>query len=152
VVRPGGLVTAYVWDVEGGGLPSAPIMAEMRAMGMSPPWPPSFEASRLQSLRDLWSGAGIEAVETKVITVERTFSSFDEFWEINLLGPGVAAVVATLSPADVETLKGRMRSQMPADAAGRITYSAVANAIKGRMPGEGCRPGEGRTHHPWPLK
>jgi hypothetical protein len=135
VVRPGGIVSAYAWDVEGDGLPSAAIHVEMRAMGMTPPWPPSFEASRLQSLRDLWTGAGVEAVETKVITVERTFSSFEEFWEINQLAAGVAAVVATLSPADAETLKSRMRARMPADAAGRITSSAVANAVKGRMPG-----------------
>jgi SAM-dependent methyltransferase len=135
VVRPGGVVTAYVWDVEGGGLPSAPILAEMRAMGMSPPRPPSFAASRLQSLRDLWSGAGIEAVESRAIAVERSFSSFDDFWEINLLGPSIASVVASLSASDAEMLKSRVRGRMPADAKGRITYGAVANAVKGRMPG-----------------
>jgi SAM-dependent methyltransferase len=135
VVKPGGIVSAYAWDVPGGGLPAAPIHAEMRAIGITPPLPPSFEASRLQSLRELWTGAGLEAVETTAITVERTFSSFDEFWEINQLGASIAAVVANLPPADAETLKNRVRARMPADAAGRITYSARANAVKGRMPG-----------------
>jgi SAM-dependent methyltransferase len=135
VVKPGGIVSAYAWDVPGGGLPAAPIHAEMRAIGITPPLPPSFEASRLQSLRELWTGAGLEAVETTAITVQRTFSSFDEFWEINQLGASIAAVVANLPPADAETLKNRVRARMPADAAGRITYSARANAVKGRMPG-----------------
>jgi SAM-dependent methyltransferase len=50
VVRPGGSVSAYAWDVPGGGLPLAPVHAEMRAMGLKPPLPPSFEASRLDDL------------------------------------------------------------------------------------------------------
>jgi ubiquinone/menaquinone biosynthesis C-methylase UbiE len=134
VVRPGGIVSAYAWDVPGGGLPAAPIQAEMRAMGLKPPLPPSFEASRLEALRDLWTAAGLDAVQTTEITVERTFASFDDFWEINQLGASIAAVVATLSPRDGELLKSRVRTRMPADAAGRITYNARANAVKGRVP------------------
>lgn len=53
VVEPGGIVSAYAWDVTGAGLPAAPIHAEMRAMGIAPPLPPSFEASRLESLQEL---------------------------------------------------------------------------------------------------
>jgi SAM-dependent methyltransferase len=135
VVRPGGIVSAYAWDVTGGGLPAAQIQVEMRAMGLSPPLPPSCEASRLESLRDLWKGAGLDAVETTAINVQRTFASFDEFWDINLLGASIAAVVATLSPDDAEVLKNRVRARIPADAAGRIAYSARANAVKGRKPG-----------------
>ena len=37
--------------------------------------------------------------------------------------------------AQVDELKARMRVRLPADAAGRITYGARANAIKGRVPG-----------------
>jgi SAM-dependent methyltransferase len=132
VVRPGGLVSAYAWDVVGGGLPAAPIQTEMRAMGLKPPSPPSFDASRLEALRELWIGAGLDAVETRQITVERTFASFDEFWEINQLGASIAAVVATMSPDDAELLKNRVRARLPADPAGRITYRARANAIKAR--------------------
>jgi hypothetical protein len=120
--------------VPGGGLPAAPIQAEMRAMGLKPPLPPSSEASRLESLRDLWVGAGLDAVETREITVQRTFASFDDFWAINQLGASIAAVVATMSPGDAELLKSRVRARLPADAAGRISYGARANAVKGRMP------------------
>src|SRR5215467_6800123 len=42
VVRPCGLVAAYVWDALGGGDPMEPIRTEMRALGLTPAAPPSF--------------------------------------------------------------------------------------------------------------
>jgi hypothetical protein len=38
-----------------------------------------------------------------------------------------------MTPADIEILKTRMRARLPTDAAGRITYGARANAVKGRV-------------------
>jgi len=35
---------------------------------------------------------------------------------------------------DIERLKARMRECLPTDATGQITYSARANAAKGRVP------------------
>ena len=59
VVRPGGTVATYMWDMLGGGFPLDPILVEMRAMGLTPPRPPRMEASRMEMLHDLWTGAGI---------------------------------------------------------------------------------------------
>ena len=73
VVRSGGTVAAYAWDLPGGGFPLEPLLAEIRAMGHKVPQPPSAEASRMAALRDLWSGAGLASVETREIAVERTF-------------------------------------------------------------------------------
>jgi ubiquinone/menaquinone biosynthesis C-methylase UbiE len=134
VVRPGGSVSAYAWDVPGGGLPSEPILSEMRAMGIKTASPPSADASRIEALHDLWTKAGLEDVETREIRVERTFADFDEFWEINLLGPSVSAAAAKMSPGDIEQLKAVVRKRLPADSAGRVTYSGFANAVKGRVP------------------
>jgi len=50
VVRPGGIVATYVWDMVGGGFPLDPILVEMRAMGLAPP---RVDASRLEALQDL---------------------------------------------------------------------------------------------------
>jgi SAM-dependent methyltransferase len=36
VVRPGGVGAAYAWDMEGGGFPMTPILAEVRALGKRP--------------------------------------------------------------------------------------------------------------------
>jgi hypothetical protein len=37
-----------------------------------------------------------------------------------------------MKPDDLANLKARMRERLPADAAGQVTYSARANAVKGR--------------------
>ena len=135
VVKPGGLIAIYVWDVVGGGMPHAPIGTELRAMGINTARPPSFEISRMEALQRLWSDAGLEGIETRVIEPVRTFANFDEFWAINMLGPVIGPTVRDLSPAKVEDLKTRVRARLPADSAGHITCSARANAIKGRLPG-----------------
>lgn len=136
VVRPGGSVSAYAWDVLGGGFTLEPLRAELRAMGIQPVNPPSVEASRMETMRGLWLGAGLDAVETRSISVQRSFASFAAFWEITLAGsPGLRPTLAAMSPADLEQFKTRVRTRLPADAAGRITYQSTANAVKGRVPG-----------------
>jgi ubiquinone/menaquinone biosynthesis C-methylase UbiE len=133
VVDPGGTVATYAWDMIGGGHPGQPIQAELRAMGLTLPRAPSLAASRIEALRDLWTGAGLDAVETREITVQRTFADFDDFWTINLMAPSVGPTVAAMPPADVEQLKARVRARLPADAAGHITCAGRANAVKGRL-------------------
>ena len=134
VVCPGGTVANYVWDMLGGGVPLEPIQVEMRAMGVTPLLPPRSDASRMEALRGLWTGAGLDAVETREITVQRTFADFDDFWATTLLGSSVGPTIAAMAPGDIELLETRVRSRLPADAAGRITYGARANAVKGRVP------------------
>jgi SAM-dependent methyltransferase len=134
VVRPGGSVSAYAWDMIGGGFPYTDLQAEMRALGVDVPMPLSRDASRLDAMRDLWTGARLEAIETREIAVERTFADFDDYWTTILGGPSVSARLAAMSSDDLATLKARMRTLLPADPAGSITYAARANAVKGRVP------------------
>ena len=133
VVRPGGTVTAYAWDMVGGGFPYASLQAEMRGLGVAVSAPPSPDASRIDAMRDLWTGAGLDAVETREITVQRTFAGFDDYWTTVLGGPSVRPKLAAMASEDLAILKERMRARLPADAAGRITYAARANAVKGRV-------------------
>ena len=135
VVRPSGTVATYAWDMLGGGFPLEPIRREMNALGLTLPAAPRSDASRMDALRDLWAGAGLEAIETREITVRRTFADFDDFWETVLLHSSFRAAVAEMAPRDVDLVRTRVRALVPADAAGRITHSARANAIKGRVPG-----------------
>jgi ubiquinone/menaquinone biosynthesis C-methylase UbiE len=134
VVSPGGAVTAYAWDMEGGGFPYQALHDEMRGLGVVVPTPPNPEASRIDALRDLWAGAGLESVETREITVRRTFADFEDYWATVLGGPSVGSQLAAMSPEELAHLKARMRARLPADAAGRITYSARAHAVKGSVP------------------
>src|SRR6185312_10599806 len=94
VVAPGGTIATYAWDIEGGGRPTEPIDAELRAMGLTPPLPPSFRASRMESLRELWAGAGLEAIETREIIMARSFADFDAFWTITVTSGTVAPIMA----------------------------------------------------------
>jgi ubiquinone/menaquinone biosynthesis C-methylase UbiE len=134
VVAPGGTVATYAWDMEGGGYPGEPIHAELRAMGQKPLLPPSVDASRIDALRALWTAAGLDAVETRDITVSRTFADFDDFWAINSRSANIGPIIAALAPGDVERLKVGVRARLPADTAGCITCTGRANAAKGRVP------------------
>jgi SAM-dependent methyltransferase len=134
VTRPGGIVAAYAWDIMGGGFPMEPIQAELRALGISPLLPPSADSSRMAALRTLWTGAGLESVETREIAVERSFADFEDFWTTSVLSSSTRPVLARMAPADIELLKSRVRARLPADPSGRITYGARANAVKGRVP------------------
>ena len=134
VVRPGGSVTAYAWDMVGGGFPYEALQMEMRGLGVAVPVPPSPDASLRDVMRDLWIGAGLESVETQEITVRRTFNDFEDYWTTILGGPSVGPKLAAMPSKDLTRLRARMRERLPADATGRITYSARANAVKGRVP------------------
>ncbi|QXI31295.1 class I SAM-dependent methyltransferase [Pseudomonas vanderleydeniana] len=133
VVRPGGVVAAYAWDMYGGGFPYDALLSEIRGLGIAVPKPPSPEASRIDDMRNLWAEAGLDDIETRAIEVSRTFADFDDFWETARGAPSVGATLARLTGEDLESLKARVRERLPADAEGRITYSARANAVKGRV-------------------
>jgi hypothetical protein len=50
--------------------------------------------------------------------------------EGSIIGPGINR----LASADREKLQSRIRARLGADAAGRVTYSSRANAVKGVVP------------------
>jgi ubiquinone/menaquinone biosynthesis C-methylase UbiE len=135
VVRPGGMIAAYAWDILGGGFTLEPLRVELRAMGINPVDPPSVQASRLEVMQQLWRDAGLEAIETRQITVQRSFSSFEEFWSMTLSGSAsLRPILTNMSPAELELFKTRVGGQLRGDAVGRITCEARANAVKGRVP------------------
>jgi len=133
VVRPRGWVAAYAWDVLGGGFPFDPIWEEIRAAGLTPLLPPNLDAGGLEALRDLWTAAGLQAVETREIVVERTFPSFEEYWETSTITGGVRPSLEAMSVEQRDALRTRVRTRMPTDPIGRVTWSARANAVKGRV-------------------
>ena len=135
VVRPGGTVAAYAWDIEGGGFPFRPIQAELQSIGIPPNLPPNPTASRLDALAALWTNAHLADVETRVIAVERTFTDFEDFWTVSTAAGGIRAALGGLSPDEAAKVKDRVRARLPARAGGQITYGARANAVKGRVPG-----------------
>jgi len=132
VVRPGGGVCAYAWDILGGGFPYFALQEEMARLGHTPLWPPSVDAARMDALHAAWTAVGLVDVETRELVVERTFADFEAFWAAARKGPRIAPRLSTLAGDDVGLLKERLRARLPAAADGRITYSARANAVRGR--------------------
>ena len=131
VVAPGGMVTAYSWDMTGGGFPYASLNAELKNQGFVMPMPPSPEASRREVMTALWQAAGLTGIESREITVERTFTDVEDYWRTAQHGPGLGPMLAALPADAAAALQARLRSVLPTDAQGRITCQARANAIKG---------------------
>ncbi len=130
LVRPGGIVAAYIWDVVNGGSPVSPFETAMPNASLRP----SPQASTMSALQDFWRGAGLEAVESRTITVERTFPDFETLWRLSINGTVLKPQVAALPEAEVAAAKQRVRERLTAAADGSITYGTTANAIIGRAP------------------
>ncbi len=135
VVRPGGIVSAYAWDMMEGGFPYMNLIDEIRLMGIDVPVPPNPDASRLETMKRLWINSSLVSVEETEITVQRSYSDFDEYWSIVLRGPSVGSSLKAMPYDELTNLKDRMRKVLPFNSSGRITLSARANAIKGSVPG-----------------
>jgi SAM-dependent methyltransferase len=134
VVRPGGWVGTYMWDVPGGGTPVHPIYVAMESLGMPSPRPPGAEVSRRDAMQALWKDAGLELIETQVIRIPVTYSDFDDFWDANTVPVGPQGkAIQEMSPTVRAQLRARLREQLPAGPDGRIAYESFANAVKGRV-------------------
>ncbi len=132
VVRPGGSVSAYAWDMPGGGFPYESLKVEMRRFDVIIPEAPNAGASRIDVMRDLWTAAGLDAIDTRAIDVQRVFADFDEYWTIVFGSPAFGPKLAAMAASDLARLEARMRDRLSPDARGPFTCSARANAIRGR--------------------
>lgn len=135
VVRPGGLISAYVWDLlEPEGFPMAGLQEELRALGRTPMLPPSAEVSRMAALKGVWEAAGLTDIAAREITVERRFADFEDFWSSVEIALGMIRGPNELSAEEKDGVKARLRERYPADPSGAVRFTARANAIKGRAP------------------
>jgi hypothetical protein len=89
----------------------------------------------MDRLLDLWTGAGLRDVDSRVIRVQRTFDDFESFWSATSGSGRPKVSLASLGAEATERVKARVRVALPPDAAGRITYAAQVNAVRGRVPG-----------------
>ncbi|HVY40665.1 MAG TPA: class I SAM-dependent methyltransferase [Polyangia bacterium] len=131
VVAPGGTVCAYAWDMTAGGFAHAVLHEEMEAMGRNVPKTPFPESSRLDVLQDLWTQAGLQAIETHAFTVQRRYDGFDDYWQSVQGSPSAGRLLAAMGPDDIATLQARLRARFPGGGAGPFDLQARCNAVKG---------------------
>jgi ubiquinone/menaquinone biosynthesis C-methylase UbiE len=134
VVRHGGWVATYMWDVPGGGVPCDPIYVGLESMGMTSVRPPNPGVSKQEAMQRAWQNAGLSSIETRVIRILVTYSSFDDFWDSNTVPVGPQGkLIDGMSNNAREQLRTRLRERLPVGSHGRISYEAFANAVKGRV-------------------
>lgn len=135
VVRPGGLVAAYVWDYAG-------EMQLLRrfwdvAVALDPDARELHEGRRFPlcnpiRLRELFEGCGLAAIAVRPIDVTTVFSDFEDLWQPFLSGQGPApGYVAALSEERRTELAEHLRARISAAGDGSITLSARSWAIRG---------------------
>jgi SAM-dependent methyltransferase len=135
VTRHGGVIAAAVWDYSEG-------MQMLRifwdeAVALDPSIAPRDERnmplSKAGELSALWRAQGLMQVEEHPLTIQLSFSSFDDFWLPFVGGQGPAgAYVARLSETDRESLRLRLRKRLLGGGQDReITLQARAWAVKG---------------------
>ena len=136
VVKPGGMIATYMWDIPGGGLPVNPIYIGFEGAGAGDLRPAVAPHSNRDTMGTDLGNRPVCNVETEVVRIQVAYYDFDDFWQsCNVpVGPSGNAV-ADLSPEDREELKEYLRDYLPAAADGRIVYEAFTNAVKGRAPG-----------------
>ncbi|MFN7901184.1 MAG: class I SAM-dependent methyltransferase [Synechococcaceae cyanobacterium] len=134
VVAPGGTVAAYAWDMEGRGFPYQCVNETLGAVGRAMPLPPSVSYSGLEALRGLWASAGLGDIHTSVITVERSYTDFEDLWTTVLRGPSPGQALALMSEAEVSRFRGLLRERLQTVGSGPITLSGRAHAIRGTVP------------------
>lgn len=132
VVRPGGTIAAYHWDMAGGGFPLQPILNAVRAEGYKAQEPPSIWAAALQASEDMWRHAGLVDVQTRQFDVRRSFDGFEDYWRTAHGSPRLRDLFKSLSPAALQRLSDRVREQLGVAGEGPVVLKARANAVKGR--------------------
>ena len=135
VAKPGGLVAGYVWDFAGGRATGAPLVKGMRAIGIEPPITPGTKDTTSEALQSLFTAAGLQTVEVRQIEIEPTYSSFEDFWtsQTGSVSP-TAKFIGSLTEPERLRLRDAVRSNLPSNGDGSVSYSACAHAIKARAP------------------
>lgn len=138
VLRPGGMLTFYVWDYPGGGMGFIDAFWNAAA-AVDPEATKLNEADRFgfcteQGVRALCADAGLQGVEISAIDIVTEFADFEAFWKPFTMGAGPAPGYCASLSAD---RRGALKSRLQADvgAGGPVALSARAWAVKARVQG-----------------
>ena len=134
VVRPGGCVAAYVWDIKDALYPLAPVNDQLEAMGKQPILPPNTNVANLNSLQDLWTQANLKDVQITEFTVTKTFDSFEDYWGTALLATSISTAFNAMTPSDQQVMMNGVRKRLQVNSNGQFFLASKANAVRGQVP------------------
>lgn len=135
VVRPGGVVAAYVWDYAG----KMELMrhfwdaaAALDSAASELDEGRRFPICRPEALDELFMQASLRDVEVRAIDIPTVFRDFDDYWSPFLGGQGPAPGYAmSLGEEGRVALRDRIRSGLPTGKDGKIRLIARAWAVRG---------------------
>lgn len=136
VVRPGGTVTAAVWD--NFGLPHIRLIAHIAAV-----LDPSVDRNRLSQpltmaneMAELWRELGFWQVEQSSLMIRMEYSSFDDYWTPFTRGEGpLGPLIANLSDNTLSALTNHLRTAyLFGRPDGPRSFPCVAWACRGTTP------------------
>ena len=131
VTRPGGAISACVWDYAGGGAPLSRFWEAACDLDPAAVDESRLAGARVGHLRELFVAAGLREVEETALTVEYEHEDFDEWWQPFGGGVGPAGTyVQSLSPARLSALRERCRELLPE---GPFVSVSRAWAARGRV-------------------
>jgi len=136
VVRPGGVVAAYVWDYADGmqmirRFWDAAVDLDAGAVAVAEG--PRFPLCHPDPLRELFQGAGLADVVVEPVDVPTRFADFDDYWNPFLGGQGPAPGYAMgLTDEGRDALREHLRAQLPYEPDGSIAMTARAWLVSGR--------------------
>lgn len=138
VVRPGGVVAAYVWDYAGKMelmryFWNAAVALDAAACDLDEGR--RFPICQPAPLADLFTAVALSDVEVRAIDVPTPFRDVDDYWSPFLGGQGPAPGYAmSLSQERRGALREQIRASLPVAQDGSIQLIARAWAVRGRRP------------------
>ena len=114
VTRAGGVVASSVWDHSGDSGPLSVFWKGVREVEPRNEGESSLPGTRPGHLADLFEAAGLQEVQTHVLTVTLTFATFEDWWEPFTLGVGPAgSYIAKMTAERQEQVRDACRGMLP---------------------------------------
>ena len=133
VVRPGGIVAACSWDFVDGMQLLRTFWESARTIVPDASSERTF--GTLEELEELWSGHGLEEVESGPLEVATSYEDFDELWGSFQLAVGPAGqYLMSRDPETQEAIRTEYYSRL-GEPAGSFDLHARSWAALGRVPG-----------------
>ena len=137
VTRPGGTVSACVWDYDAGMQMLRFFWDEVVALdrALEPRDERHMKLCREGQLGALWRKAGLRDVQEGALTIEQRYTSFEDYWAPFLKGAGPGgAYVVSLTEERRRALEARLQQRLIGDRPdGAFTLKARAWCVRGNV-------------------